>query len=213
MFADMNEDKKEYSFAQLIKAEKGPHGYCNPIAAKYFSSEIRRISSIIPTFVPQKILDIGTGKGHFVLECSKLGLDVIGLDIRPLEILLKIDSNEKWDWSKHYGESFYRNESIYKTNPSLLIKGDAFNMPFNEGTFDLVFSHLFFEHLIEQGYSEEEMKTIFQNISGILKPDGLIWAPSCYEGKGNFNLSANMFNNFFNVVKQRNIEDTLFQKR
>jgi ubiquinone/menaquinone biosynthesis C-methylase UbiE len=61
--------------------------------------------------IPNRVLDVGTGRGHFVSACVRKGLDAIGVDVRP---------------------------EVYEGDRSRFVLADARNLPFQDGSFDMV---------------------------------------------------------------------------
>ncbi len=90
-----------------------------------------------------KALDLGCGTGNYTLELKRRGFDVIGLDIS--EEMLK----------------------IARSKGLKCVKGDAYSLPFPEGSFDLVLSVTMFEFI-------HEPERVLGEIHRVLKPGGEI---------------------------------------
>ena len=88
-----------------------------------------------------KALDLGCGTGNYTLELKKRGFDVVGLDAS--EGMLE----------------------VARKKGLKCIKGDAYSLPFPEGSFDLVLSVTMFEFLHEPEKAVAE-------INRVLKPGG-----------------------------------------
>ncbi len=88
-----------------------------------------------------KALDLGCGTGNYTLELKKRGFDVIGLDAS--EEMLK----------------------IARLKGLNCIKGDAYNLPFPDESFDLVLSVTMFEFI-------HEPEKVIAEIYRVLKPGG-----------------------------------------
>ncbi|AJC72515.1 ubiquinone biosynthesis protein UbiE [Thermococcus guaymasensis DSM 11113] len=88
-----------------------------------------------------RALDLGCGTGNYTLELKKRGFDVIGLDAS--EEMLKIARMKGLN----------------------CIKGDAYNLPFPDESFDLVLSVTMFEFI-------HEPEKVIAEIHRVLKPGG-----------------------------------------
>ena len=84
------------------------------------------------------VLDFGCGDGRFVYECRRAGFEAHGVDL----VLAKS------------GEFLYE------------IPADCYRFPFDDGTFDLVFSNSVMEHVEDMGQALREMHRV-------LKPGGV----------------------------------------
>ena len=93
--------------------------------------------------IGMKMLEPGCGRCEFLSNFQKLGLDVVGVDI----------SKQSTKFSKNFD----------------VIVCDVENeqLPFNENTFDIIYSKSFIEHLY---YPERYLKEAFR----VLKPGGLL---------------------------------------
>jgi ubiquinone/menaquinone biosynthesis C-methylase UbiE len=98
-----------------------------------------------------KVLDVGTGTGRLAIELARglPGLQVVGLDLSDAALGLARDHVEKDEVP--LAVSFE--------------KGDAQDMPFGDGTFDLVISSNTL-HLVNNPVK------MFDEIDRVLKPDG-----------------------------------------
>jgi len=76
-------------------------------------------------FAPKKILDVGCGRGDLVVEFSKLGVEIYGIDILEKSI------------TRSFREEIKDKVCI----------ADAERLPFKQGSFDLVIAHHVIEHL------------------------------------------------------------------
>jgi SAM-dependent methyltransferase len=95
----------------------------------------------------RSILDLGSGLGQYSVELAELGAKrVVGLEYQA----------DKAAWaamrSKHRNVEF--------------VTGSAEEMPFEDGTFDTVFSHTVFEHIFDVDRALEEVRRV-------LKPSGI----------------------------------------
>ena len=82
------------------------------------------------------VLECGAGTGKFSVYLSMLGLDVHALDLEKEMVEQTINLSK----SKH------------PENPVKAVQGDAFNIPYDDGTFSVTHSSGVFEH-----YSDEEI--------------------------------------------------------
>jgi len=73
-----------------------------------------------PNFEDKKILELGCGKGDFLLECHKEGLDIVGIDINPEYIKISEEKIKKSGFEPHI----------------ILAKGEE--LPFEDNYFDFV---------------------------------------------------------------------------
>ncbi len=73
-----------------------------------------------PNFEGKKILELGCGRGDFLLECHKEGLDVVGIDVNPEYIKISEEKIKKSGFKPHI----------------VLAKGEE--LPFEDDYFDFV---------------------------------------------------------------------------
>ncbi len=97
------------------------------------------------TFRDLKVLDVGCGAGFAANELAERGAQVTGIDtsLESLQIARMYDKTKSVDYQK----------------------ADAYRLPFDESSFDLVVSLDFLEHV------EDPQKVIF-NCAQVLKPGG-----------------------------------------
>lgn len=88
-----------------------------------------------------RALDLGCGTGNYTLELRRRGFDVIGLDAS--EGML----------------------AVARSKGLNCIKGDAYSLPFPDGSFDLVLSVTMFEFI-------HEPERVVAEINRVLKPGG-----------------------------------------
>ena len=103
-----------------------------------------------------KVLEVGCGSGAFTTFVARAVGDkgeVFALDIQP-EMLKQIETKLKRPENKDI-------KNIH------LINGDALNMPFEDNTFDLVYSITVFQELPNKNKALKEMKRV-------LKHDGIL---------------------------------------
>jgi ubiquinone/menaquinone biosynthesis C-methylase UbiE len=80
----------------------------------------------------KKILEVGAGSARDSFDLAALGAEVFTLDYAPSSIKVICKLNEECD------------------NPTIPVGGDAFALPFADGTFDLVFHQGLIEHFREE---------------------------------------------------------------
>ncbi len=97
----------------------------------------------------KRVLEVGAGSGRDSFDLSALGAEVYTLDYAPSSLKLIQNINQ---------------ESRAKTIP---VGGDAFALPFDDNTFDLVFHQGLIEH-----FREEE--GIIEENARVLKPGGYV---------------------------------------
>jgi len=97
----------------------------------------------------EKILDIGCGDGIWYLELRKRGIDVIGID------------TSSYDLNK-----LRERAEVLKLRPEA-IEASAQEMPFENNTFDKVYSISTFEHI-------KDDKRVFKEVARVLKPKGFL---------------------------------------
>ena len=93
--------------------------------------------SFVKKYDPKTVLDIGCGIGYFVEFLRKNGISATGIDSAP-------------DLGHFWGKKQY------------FLQGDATKLPFEDNSFDLVFSSDFFEHVPEDKIDDvaNEMKRV-----------------------------------------------------
>jgi len=113
---------------------------------KYWDSfEQRHLYPYIKSAKGKTVLDAGAGTGRISARLHEAGADVTAMDISP-EMLEKLKR---------------KNKSIK------IIEGDLENMPFEDGTFDMIFSSLALVHL-------KKIEPFLDECYRILKNDGLL---------------------------------------
>jgi ubiquinone/menaquinone biosynthesis C-methylase UbiE len=114
--------------------------------AKYWDSfEQRNLNPYLKSAKGKKVLDAGAGTGRISARLAEAGAEVTALDISPemLEILKR------------------KNKSVK------IVEGDLENMPFEDETFDMVFSSLALVHL-------KKIEPFLDECYRVLKNDGLL---------------------------------------
>lgn len=108
-------------------------------APEKYRKRIEMLSEIIGFKEGIKVLDVGCGVGLQVIELSNIGAHCIGVD--AAEDAIKVINQIQVDFGLNV-------KGVY---------GDACNLPFDDGTFDVVMSYEFFEHVtdIDQALKEQ----------------------------------------------------------
>jgi len=114
------------------------------------NNEINFLEEIVPDLKQRKILEVGSGRGEFLITMKAKGYDIIGVEPDPYKYEF-IERNEK--------------DSEVKVK---VIKALAESLPFGSETFDFVYCNNVLEHcknpcqLLEESYR-------------VLKPQGLAY--------------------------------------
>jgi ubiquinone/menaquinone biosynthesis C-methylase UbiE len=105
-----------------------------------------------------KILEAGCGTGNYVVSLTKMGHNVIGIDIDPERV------NKAKDYMKKY-----------RIDTDKIRIGDLTRLPFKDNSFDAVFCHGVIEHI-------EVSEKAVSEISRVLKKGGyaMISVPNRY---------------------------------
>lgn len=136
----INYFKKEYSSKEKYKLNSWKASY------------IRRIKMTLGTGYKNKILlDIGTGGGYVAIEMSKLGLNVIALDLSPMVI-----KNLKR----------YSTEHGIKNIKFIVCPAEA--IPLSNNSVDFIIANAVLEHIVDEKATIIEWKRL-------LKKDGIIY--------------------------------------
>ncbi len=133
--------------------------YAKPITLPEFIDHIyshRIFLNAIFTEGVKRLLEIGTGSGSMSIFLSHLGFQITSIDNNDEVIKIAQQNNE-----------------ILRGNLKI-IKADAFNLPFSENSFDLVFHQGFFEH-----FSNEEIHNLLTEQLRVA-PIVVFSVPTCY---------------------------------
>ena len=92
-----------------------------------------------------KVLEAGCGTGNYVISLSKIGHNVIGVEI----------DSERVKIAKDYMR-------IYKINPKRIVRGDLIKLPFKNEEFDAIFCHGVIEHIRDSERAVKEMARVLK---------------------------------------------------
>lgn len=104
----------------------------------------------------KRVLDVGCGAGFLSNDLARAGHVVTGLDA----------SRSSLDVAEKFAPNYTANEK--KTGSANYILGDAYFLPFEENTFDVVCAMDFLEHV-------EDPARVIAEASRVLKPGGLLF--------------------------------------
>ena len=133
-------------------AEPGTKEFFDNVLQKRSTYEQPWLFQLVPfgEFKGKRVLELGFGAGYDAYEFCRNGADYSGIDITP----------ENVDRArKHLGFYGYAPE---------LMQGDAENLPFEDATFDIVFSNGVLHHT-------PDMEKAFREARRVLKPGGQFW--------------------------------------
>ena len=97
----------------------------------------------------KKLLDIGCGTGRYTFEFASYGITVLGIDNSPQQI-----------------------EEAIKKIPCHV--SNALNLPYKKNSFDIVSMIMMIQQI-----PNEQLSLLLNQISHIIKPNGLLWIKSC----------------------------------
>jgi SAM-dependent methyltransferase len=105
---------------------------------------VQEIERLCPDLRGKKILEVGAGTGVDSIYLARKGADVVALDFSPESIKLMKRNAPK-------GRSFS------------IVQADAYNMPFADNSFDVVFSQGFVEHFTNPKPLVLEQRRVLKN--------------------------------------------------
>lgn len=108
---------------------------------------LQYLKRFYPDFRGKKILELGCGRGDFLLECHKEGLDVVGIDINPEYIKISEEKIKENGFKPHI----------------ILAKGEE--LPFEDNYFDFVNCVEVLEHT-------QNPEKVLSEIYRVLNSDG-----------------------------------------
>jgi ubiquinone/menaquinone biosynthesis C-methylase UbiE len=107
-------------------------------------------SEVTSTLTSGRVLDVGTGPGHLLIEIARLNrdLELVGVDLswKMLKIADSLIRQEINTPVRGNGAEHTATSNISDTSGIRLVRGDVQNLLFPDGTFGLVVSTLSFHH-------------------------------------------------------------------
>ncbi len=107
-------------------------------------------SEITSTLASGRVLDVGTGPGHLLIEIARLNrdLELVGVDLswKMLKIAESLARQEINTPVHGNGAEHTATSNISGTSGIRLVRSDVQNLLFSDGAFDLVVSTLSFHH-------------------------------------------------------------------
>jgi SAM-dependent methyltransferase len=113
-----------------------------------------------------KVIDVGCGAGRHTFEAYRRGADVVGFDQNACDLN---DVDEILQAMKEQGEA-------PATARAEVVKGDALDLPYDEGTFDCVIASEILEHVPEDDRAISELVRVL-NPGGSLAITVPRWLP------------------------------------
>jgi 2-polyprenyl-3-methyl-5-hydroxy-6-metoxy-1,4-benzoquinol methylase len=94
------------------------------------SSHLDNLEFYIPNIKKLRVLDVGAGRGKFLIECAEADVNAKGIEYNPENVRLSIERGRQ------------RNINIDNT------QGQAENLPFNDSSFDFINLSEVIEHVL-----------------------------------------------------------------
>lgn len=180
-----NKDQRANGWIQVSRANGRTSSYMRTgrdfrLASQYYAREYTTADYL----KGKDVLDVGTGRGTFVDELNKLkyAKSVIGVDI-------------------------YLDEK-QKSNPELFVEADMANMPFEDNTFDVIFStwNVLSYHMAIYYHSDFDLglvKRVLTELKRVLKVGGKIHVSPISKLSGGIDYETQMLNtNLVPILKE-----------
>ena len=104
-----------------------------------------------------KILDVGSGFGSFVLLCRENGIEAVGMELSDFEV--------------YFARDRLRQQRPQDDPEQVYIHGDALHMPFPDQSFDVVTLFNVLEHV-------DDTKNLISEVNRVLRPRGHLFSVS-----------------------------------
>jgi SAM-dependent methyltransferase len=129
-----------------------------------WTEPLRRVAGYVQLSAESRLLDLGCGVGSFVVACRKLGLQCFGVE--PDRIGNGTELSAIQIARRRWAEPVF-------------LAGTGENLPFRDGSFDLVMMNQVIEHVSDQA-------AVIQEAARVLRPGGVLYVACpnylrCYE--------------------------------
>ena len=121
-----------------------------PGKRQWATTVFKRLEQIAPVQPPARLLDIGAAGGSFVIACSELGYEAVGVEpwaparTRAAELARELGANVR------------------------VVEGSAESIPFPDGSFDVVHASSVIEHVLD-------VQRALTEVHRVLAPNGVFW--------------------------------------
>lgn len=116
----------------------------------FMRTHLEHLVDYVPNLISLKVLDLGSGRGDFVIDLKKRGCPVVGLEKNPSNIALTHDKASRLGLIVD------------------VVEGVGEKLPFKDGSFDFINVCEVIEHV-------EDPHLLLQEIYRVLSPGGLVY--------------------------------------